>query len=690
MKTGKHVILRAFLDSGANLSAITREAAERCGLEIGDPKTFYLATFNNEQKKQTLHKTTVTLQKQLDSEVKNVTFHPYIMDKVMDPITSYPISLSQSLYFQENNIELADPEVGLGEGLKVDLLLGQEVFHELHCSGPTYIPGNSILIKTWDNKHILTGPIDKSVKLKKDCSISYKPNFLIMRAEFREIKTFQNMGYTKRESRAFRDVYSAITTEDEMQIVEQFRNLELLGISPLDFSISPMLEEFNETTKFVNGRYVVKLPIKEPQIRHLSNNFFQAFSRLMSGVKRRNKTKFAEEAVKYKKSFEDEIEAGTLERVGDLGTIEEVCNIIRKDPYFFNNKKIDGNKHICYLPHQCVYKQSNGKFRRVHDAKASPGKGCYCLNDCLNKGPNLIASILHVLLGFRKNKYGFSSDIQKAFPCVEIAEEHRDLLRCLWVENGRVVIYRFARLPFGLKCSPFILSATLRKHLGDNKISEAFMDQFIGGCYMDDLVSSEDTIKGMREKKDYITKLFGECGMYFRDWNSNDPVTQKLFADSENRPVEELFEQIILGMKWDTKNDTIRVNADRLKEKIKNNIKTKRDIWKIIPSVYDPLGFLAPFCLLGKKIVQEACEVVKNWDQKMPQSFVDRLLKWAEEFDEIENVTWPRFAGIENAAKLELYGCCDASSYAMGGCIYLVSTDQAGKITTNLVLGENP
>ena len=687
-KTGEHIVLRAFLDSGANLSAISREAAEKCGLEIGDPSTIFLSTFNNAQTKQTFHKTKITLNKQVDFDYKNITFCPYVMDKVMNPITSYPISLQQEVYLKQNNITLADPEVGLGKSLKIDLLLGQEVFHELHCSGPTYIPGGSILIKTWDDRHILTGPIDKNVKLKKDCEISYKPNFMIMRAEFREIKTFQKMGYTKKESKYFRDAYGAITTEDEMQVVEQFRNLELLGISPLDFSISPMLEDFNETTKFINGRYVVKLPVKEPQIKHLSNNFFQAFSRLMNGVRRRNKTKFAEEAVKYKKSFEDEIEAGTLERVGDLGTIEEVCKIIQKDPYFFNNQKVAGNKCICYLPHQCVYKQSNGKFRRVHDAKAKPGKGCMCLNDCLNKGPNLIASILHVLLGFRKNKFGFSSDIQKAFPCVEIAEEHRDLLRCLWVENGRVVIYRFARLPFGLKCSPYILSATLRKHLGDNQISESLMTQFIGGCYMDDLISSESTVESMREKKDIITKIFGECGMYFRDWNSNHPETQKLFADSEGRPVEELFEQLVLGMKWDTKKDEIRVNADRLKEKIKKNIKTKRDIWKVIPSIYDPLGFLAPFCLLGKQIVQEACEQVKNWDQKMPQSFVDRLLKWAEGFDDIEKVTWPRFAGIENAVKVELYGCSDASSYAMGGCIYLVCTDGEGKITTNLVLGK--
>lgn len=685
--TKKNIWVRAFLDSGSNLSAISKECFERCGLKAGIPETVFLSTFQNKLKRQTFSRTNVDVYKNTEDFQGNVSFHPYIMQKVMEPIKSYPISERQEKYFRENNITLSDPDLLSKGKLKVDLLIGQDFLHHFYNSRHKFIPGGSCLIKTWGGKHILAGPIDNEQKVHKS-SPSLSPRFLIVNSSLQDRKTFQSLGYTKKVSMMIRNAYSAITSEEELDVIEQFRSLELLGISPLDFSVSPMLEDFNDTAKLVDGAYVVKLPTKEPQIKHLSNNFFQAFTRLMSGIRKRRKPKFAEEAVKYNKSFEDEISRGVLEKVGELGSIEEVCKIISEDPYYFNKQKLTDGTPVCYLPHQCVYKQSNGKFRRVHDAKAKPGKGSYSLNDCLNKGPNLIATILHVLLGFRKNKYGYAADIEKAFPTVVIDKEHRDLLRCLWLEGDRVVVYRFARLPFGLSCSPFILQATLRKHLGDNSVSEELMSQFVGAVYMDDLVSSEKSVDELREKKEYITELFGQCGMHFRDWNSNHALTQEMFAKTEERAVSELFEQLVLGMKWDTRLDTLRINADRLIEKIKNDLKTKRDMWKIIPSLFDPMGLLSPFVLLGKKIVMEACQEVKNWDSKMPQKFVDRLLKWAQEFDKIESITWPRFSGLENPAKIELYGCCDASSYAMGGCIYLVSTDQQGKIHSNLVLGK--
>ena len=49
---------------------------------------------------------------------------------------------------------------------------------------------------------------------------------------------------------------------------------------------------------------------------------------------------------------------------------------------------------------------------------------------------------------------------------------------------------------------------------------------------------------------------------------------------------------------------------------------------------------------------------------------------------------WSRFIGIENPKKVQLYGCCDASSYAVGACVYLISTSQSGEITSNLIMAK--
>ena len=686
-KTKKIETIRAFLDTGSQMTVISEDCVEKCGLPISKPEIVKFGSFQNKAKVKSVSHSTVNLYTNTPSLNGNLQLTPFVMKNVIDPIKTYPLSKQQLDFLDENNIKLADPEINSPEKLKVDLLIGQDYVNHFFVGGSQFLPGGSSMFESWNKQYVITGPIDVVDAVISDRKPACSPQFFMVNQCLRHRATFQDLGYSRKISEMFSHAYACVNTEDELETLEQFRSLEVLGIAPSDFDISPILEEFNDSARLVNGRYLVKLPVKEPQITNLSNNFFQAFTRLLSGLKRRKKPKFLVEGEKYQKSFKDELSKGILEKVEVLGTIDEICDIIRKNPYYFNNMRLENGKYCCYLPHQAVYKLSNGKFRRVHDAKAKPGKGTYSLNDCLNKGPNLIATILQVLLGFRKNRFGFAADIEKAFPTVAIEEQHRDLLRCLWVEGDQVVIYRFARLPFGLSCSPFLLQATLRKHLGDNNVSDELMTQFTGACYMDDLVSSEETIEDLQSKKEYITSLFGECGMLFRDWNCNDKVVREMFAQTENKNVDDLDEQLILGIKWDTINDTLRINGDRLIEKIRNEVKTKRDMWGVIPSLFDPLGLLSPYCLLGKKIVMEACKEVKAWDQRMPRSHIDKLLNWAKDFDKIEDIQFPRFAGIENPAKLELYGCSDASSYAFGACIYLVATDQEGKKHVNLVMG---
>jgi hypothetical protein len=72
----------------------------------------------------------------------------------------------------------------------------------------------------------------------------------------------------------------------------------------------------------------------------------------------------------------------------------------------------------------------------------------------------------------------------------------------------------------------------------------------------------------------------------------------------------------------------------------------------------------------------------------LPENYVESILNWSSEFEDISNIFWNRFAGIENPKRVQLYGCCDASSYALGACIYLVSTSQTGEIIINLILSK--
>ena len=96
------------------------------------------------------------------------------------------------------------------------------------------------------------------------------------------------------------------------------------------------------------------------------------------------------------------------------------------------------------------------------------------LNGALEMGPNLLPEILATLLQFRLYPVGIIGDIGQAFLQLSLNRRDKDLTRFFWYrvikdEDGNndttreIIAYRFTRLPFGLTCSPFLVSATIRE-----------------------------------------------------------------------------------------------------------------------------------------------------------------------------------------------------------------------------------
>ena len=678
--------VRCFLDSGSNRSFVTSRCAKLCGIQTVSRESLYVSAFGEKAKKLEMDLAKVDFYKNSDSLEEKVSVYAFIKDYIVPDLNSYELSPRQKQYIRNNNIRLADPAAAEAGKLTIDFLLGQDCCHQIANGGNLYLPGGSVLVPTWSNKYILAGPVDSNCNPNINFEPQRGPNYLVANASIEKFPFFVDFGMPRKLRRQISQTFACITNEDEMEIVDSFRTLEALGIGPLDYEISPVLEDFNKSTTYDGKRYTVRLPFKNPQIKKLSNNFFQAFTRLMSGYKRRLKPKFSEEKEKYHQSFQDDLDRGILEKVECLGTISEVREKLSQNPQYFNKLAMADGKPCVYLPHQCVYKQSTGKFRRVNDAKSRPHKNAYNLNDCLEKGPDLMQNILHILLGFRKNRYAVKADIEKAFPQVVIHPDDRDALRCLWYEGEHVWVYRFARLPFGLNCSPMILAGTLQKHMCDLNVDEQTRQNFLAALYVDDLIWSTDKLKLLLERKEFYTEFFARAGMNFRDWTTNHPEIRKLFGELEGKtpPVNDK----VLGMCWDTDTDTISINSEKLKTVIGKKLLTKRHLWKLVPSIFDPLGLLSPYTLKGKEIISEACESCKGWDSGLPKSVIEKARSWAKEFDQIGDIKWDRFVGLENVKSVKLIGCCDASTRALGACVYLLSTDKTGKSCCNLIMSK--
>ena len=204
----------------------------------------------------------------------------------------------------------------------------------------------------------------------------------------------------------------------------------------------------------------------------------------------------------YGRIFEDYEKAKIIERVLESEVEKEV-----------------GQVH--YLPHRPVVREDKEttKIRAVFDA--SCGNNGPSLSDCLHSGPSMLSKIYDVLLRFRFNKVAILADMKQAFLNVEVAAEHRDFLRFLWIdmncEGEHLVIYRFLRVVFGVASSPFLLNGTIKNHLEKYKrTDEGLVERLKEDFYVDDLISGSENAENAKIFIERVSKIMSEAGFELR------------------------------------------------------------------------------------------------------------------------------------------------------------------------------
>ena len=473
-----------------------------------------------------------------------------------------------------------------------------------------------------------------------------------------------------------------ITIEDEQSDLKRLSDVETLGIRSEDKEESPILEQFYEDVRKDGDtkRVVIKLPWRHKRKAKLRSNFMQTFGRTTNLYAKLKKPAKRDDFEEYHKIMEDQVKSGILERVADLGTVEEVRRRIEVDPCYYDHyMPCHDESQIHYLNHHGVTKPPK-KLRIVYDASASAFKAASSLNDCLESGPSLMQSLADILTRFRLRRFGYIADIAKAFLQVVVHPCDRDSLRLLWFEGDHVIIYRFNRLPFGLTSSPFLLAATLKYLMETNNLGVEEVENITRKFYVDDLVGSEDTEEEVLREKAEVEEVCGEGSMELRKWNSNSIELKGLFS-GEDEALPEM--ETVLGMVWDTNKDTICVNNSRLLEKLGNR-NTKEELYSVIAQVFDPMGLISPYVLVAKGLLHKACVAKLGWKDKLPPNLKRDWEIWKADLPKISEVIYDRYVSFPEATEYELHGFCDASGEGLAACIYLVSKGE-GKIQSRLL-----
>ena len=406
-------------------------------------------------------------------------------------------------------------------------------------------------------------------------------------------------------------------------------------------------DEFEKSIVHKNGQYTVQLPWKKGMRDKLQRDFHLSKAILQSTIKRLEGEPGMLKA--YDNVFKDYERRGFIEKV---------------DP----SRLFEPGVH--FLPHHGVKKDSaTTPLRVVFNCAA----GKPSLNHCLNTGPCLLNDLCQVLLRFRLGKYASIGDISKAFLMIQLDEKDRNSTMFLWPKevhskNSQLEAYQFKVVLFGATCSPFLLNATVQHHL--KKYDGEIPQQISRNIYVDNVQYCSDSENKLVEFYDKSKEIFKEASMKLCEWSSNSKLLMKEVEKNGDGAKDPSKNPTILGMKWNVALDELRFPSQNIELSKKEF--TKRKVLSCVSKLFDPIGFLTPINIRGRKLMQQIWEKGYGWDENIADEILySNVKELIDEINKIDSVKIKRELKIKKVVSLHAFS--DASKDAFGSVIYIKS-----------------
>ncbi|UYV64954.1 hypothetical protein LAZ67_3002556 [Cordylochernes scorpioides] len=622
---GKLCTCRALLDSGSQVTMITKGCCERLGLVQRKSDRMIIGVGNTPV--------------QHSSSTVSVTFCPlnnseeFSVEAVVTGVLTSEIPnfrLKDPNWPTLKNLKLADPEFYIQA--PIDMILGADIYTELMLNGPISLgEGLPMAINTrlgWVLLGKLMGTSESNTEVC-NLSLQSEPELEFVMKRFWETESVPSPD---------------LCTKDE--------DCESL------FS--------NNHGRDSHGRYWVKLPFRQHRPL-LGESREKALRRFLSLERKLCKNvKLYDQYRGFMKEYEH---LNHMERVPIAEVKRELCRCY-------------------YMPHHPVIREQSTttKMRVVFDASAK-SENNVSLNQFLHKGPKIQQDVFFLLLRFRTYPVAITADIEKMYRQIRIHPEDADYQRILWRPSPEepVVDYRLLTVTYNTTSAPFLAMRTLQQLAEDEgqnypEASRVTLNDF----YVDDLLTGAQTIAETKELIDQLKDLMKKGGFHLRKWNSNcHEIVSHVEEMNEEKKInlEKGAIAKILGIVWDHVQDTFRVNITLPEEVV-----TKRDFLSNIARIFDPIGFLSPTTVALKIIMQELWRGGTGWDEHISNDIKEKWNNFRAELLKLEDLSIPRYVwACEKDRDVQLHGFCDASSVAYSAVCYLRTVSLNGQVHISML-----
>ena len=128
-------------------------------------------------------------------------------------------------------------------------------------------------------------------------------------------------------------------------------------------------------------------------------------------------------------------------------------------------------------------------------------------------------------------------------------------------------------------------------------------------------------------------------------WCSNDRRVLAVVPEPEraksvvNLELDQLPTQSALGLKWDIEDDKfVWEVSDKLMSATSKVPLTKRGMVSVVYSLFDPLGFIAPYIMKAKLLLQTLNRKGIGWDEPVKDAECLQWERWIDDLDKLREV----------------------------------------------------
>ncbi|XP_067017310.1 uncharacterized protein [Acropora muricata] len=277
---------------------------------------------------------------------------------------------------------------------------------------------------------------------------------------------------------------------------------------------------------------------------------------------------------------------------------------------------------------------------------------------------------------------------------IEVKEQDRSHFQVRDLDPNREQdVFEFNRVVFGKNSAPmesqFVAQESARRNQDRYPLAA---ETVLKSTYMDDSIDSVENDEERVELYRQLKALWGAANMQARKWISNSPEVM------EKIPAEERATEIVidsgqdpitktLGISWNSTKDELTVTASPVSPGFQT---TKRNILRKIATIFDPLGFVCPYVVVVKILLQELWMREYGWDNEVQDEIANKIEGWFEHLKDLAEVKIPRcLQSSEPVKSKRIVTFVDASQQAYGAAVYMRCEYHNAAITSRLIAAKS-